>query len=555
MRTIGLRAEAPFRDELFSVDQLHGHAKTLGKGHGIGKKGRLGAKDRLLPRLAENKKLLREGYRILNEAAEKGQKDHHAAAEWFIDNYSLIEEQILTARRHFPAGYSRDLPQLSEGALAGYPRVYAIALELISHVDGRLDAESLRVFVAAYQLAAPLRLGELWAIPIMLRLALLENLRRVVARVVAGRRDRERAGYWIERMLEVAAKAPAEVVVVLAEMVKENPPLTTAFVSEFATRLQGQGSALNFPMTWLGHRIAEQGQTIETVFHQASQSQAADQVSIGNSIGSLRFLGAMDWREFVEAMSGMERVLRGDPAQVYSAMDFGTRDRYRHVVEEIAKRSELTEEEVATTAVGLAREILRRESHVNGNGTGDKGRRSHVGYFLVGKGQRELERAARKKVMLGEILRRELWRVPLAMHVGSISVLTAVIAGLLAWRAEVHGLEGWRLAAWSVAMFVGVSQLAVALIHWLSLLLVGPRVLPRMDFSKGIPAAHQTVVVVPTMLTDVDEVKRIVEALEVRFLANRDGNLSFALLTDFADAASEKMPGDEELLESANGGD
>src|SRR5208282_6751390 len=119
------------------------------------------------------------------------------------------------------------------------------------------DEESVRAFVTSYQSVTALRLGELWAIPIMLRLALLENLRRVVARVAAGRRDRERAALWIDRMLEVAAKAPAEVVLVLAEMVKENPPLTNSFIAEFASRMQGQGAALIFPITWLEHRVGE----------------------------------------------------------------------------------------------------------------------------------------------------------------------------------------------------------------------------------------------------------------------------------------------------------
>src|SRR5205814_943770 len=144
---------------------------------------------------------------------------------------------VRAAGRHVPRGYSRELPRLADGPFAGYPRVYGIALELISHADGRVDAESLRAFVAAYQSVSPLRLGELWAIPIMLRLALLENLRRVAARVMAGRRDRERADYWVEQMLEVAAREPAKVVLVLADMVRENPPFTSAFVAEFASRL------------------------------------------------------------------------------------------------------------------------------------------------------------------------------------------------------------------------------------------------------------------------------------------------------------------------------
>ena len=236
------------------------------------------------------------------------------AGEWFLDNYHLIQEQIRTARRHLPRGYSRELPRLIKGPGEGTPRVHHLALELISHSHGHVDLESLRAFFGAYQSMRPLRLGELWAIPIMLRLALLENLRRVVDSVTAGRRERERAASWAERMIEIAASKPANVVLVLAEMVSEDLPLSNAFVTELARRLQGQGPALSFPISWLDQRLAEHGQALEHVFQLVSQSQAAEQVAIGNSIGSLRLLGITDWREVVEGMSVVEHTLRsGDP--------------------------------------------------------------------------------------------------------------------------------------------------------------------------------------------------------------------------------------------------
>jgi len=375
--------EQPLRGELFSISQLEDHARSLTCWQAATGRRRFSwAPERLLARLSANEKVLREAYDLVAEGVKRGRRIT-PAAEWFLDNYHLIEEQIRTARRHLPRGYNRELPRLTSGPFAGYPRVYSIALELISHADGRVDSESLRAFVAAYQSANPLRLGELWAIPIMLRLALLENLRRVAARVMAGRRERERAGYWVERMLEISAKEPAKVVLVLAEMVKEDPPLTNAFVSEFASRLQGQSPALIVVTTWFEQRLAEHAQTIESVFQQASQSQAADQVSIGNSIGSLRFLGATDWREFVETNSLVERELGADPAGVYPRMDFATRDQYRHAVEDIARISEYSEEQVARQAVGLARE------KVPGSRAG------HVGYFLVDKGRKALERESR----------------------------------------------------------------------------------------------------------------------------------------------------------------
>ena len=143
------------------------------------------APDKLIPRLDENERILVHTYDLVTAAVKRNRRIA-PAAEWLLDNFYLIEEQIRTARRHLPQSYSRELPRLANGPAASYPRVYGIALDLISHVDGRVDAVSLNGFIAAYQTVTPLKLGELWAVPIMLRLALIENLRRVAARVAAG---------------------------------------------------------------------------------------------------------------------------------------------------------------------------------------------------------------------------------------------------------------------------------------------------------------------------------------------------------------------------------
>src|SRR6185295_5085936 len=278
------------------------------------------------------------------------------AAEWLLDNVYVVDEQIRTAKRHLPKGYSRELPCLAQGPSAGLPRVYDLAFEAISHGDGRVDADTLSRFVAAYQTVAPLELGELWAFPIMLRLALIENLRRVGTRVAAAAIDRHRADRWAEQMIEVAEEDPKSLILVIADMARSNPPMVSSFVAELARRLQGQSAALALPLTWIEQRLSESGLSIEQLVQAETQEQAGDQVSISNTITSLRFLGSMDWREFVETMSVVEQKLQEDPGALYGRMDFATRDRYRHVVEEIAKGSQLAEWDIARKAIQLAYE-------------------------------------------------------------------------------------------------------------------------------------------------------------------------------------------------------
>jgi cyclic beta-1,2-glucan synthetase len=254
------------------------------------------------------------------QAADRGghrEPPDHPGREWLLDNFYLIEEQISTAKRHLPKGYSRELPRLARGPSAGCPRVYDLALEIIAHGDGRVDTESLGRFVAAYQTVTALKLGELWAIPIMLRLALIENLRRVGVRIAPGWDERNLADSWADRMTEIAEQDPKSLILVIADMARSGPPMVGAFVAELARRLQGRGPALALPLTWIEQRLSESGLTIEQLVQSENQQQAADQVSISNSIGSLRVLGAMDWRDFVETTSVVERTLREDPAGVY----------------------------------------------------------------------------------------------------------------------------------------------------------------------------------------------------------------------------------------------
>jgi len=531
--------ESPLRSDLFSADQMEQHGKVLAGSHQV-RSGR--ARDRLLARLAENEALLLDVHKLLTLDV-KADRRVTPAGEWLLDNFYVIEEQIRTAGRHLPKGYSRELPSLARGASAGLPRVYDLALETIAHGDGRVDPENLKRFVTAYQSVTSLKLGELWAIPIMLRLTLIENLRRMAARIAGHRLDRNRAEAWADKMTAVAAQEPQSLILAIADMARSNPPMVSSFVAELTRRLHGQGPALALPLTWIEQRLSESGLTSEELVRSENQQQAADQVSISNSIGSLRALGAMDWRGFVEAMSLVERILAEDPAGTYAAMDFATHDHYRHVVERTAKASPSSESEVARRAIGFAQQALASG--------GQSDRTAHVGYCLIDEGLAQLERAVGLRSGVAESMRAFGRRHPLLLYCGGILLLTVLCAGGFTGKAFSDGMQGWRLALIGGLSLFCASHLAVALANWLATLLTTPQALPRMDFSKGIPKEFRTLVVVPTMLTNPQGIEDLVKALEVRFLANRDEHLHFGLLTDFCDAPTQTLPEDEPLLRLA----
>ena len=532
--------EPPLRAELYSSDQMEQHGKALAAAHRVAP-GR--APDQLLGRLAANESALVEVCGLLTTAASESRLIS-PAGEWLLDNFYLIEEQIGTARRHLPKGYSRELPRLAAGPSQGRPRVYDIALETVAHGDGRVDAETLSRFVAAYQTVTPLKLGELWAIPIMLRLAVIENLRRVGVRVAAGWVERNLADSWADKMANAAESDPKSLILVIAAMANSSPPMVSAFVAELARRLKGRGSALALPLTWIEQRLSEAGLTIEQMVQSENQQQAADQVSVSNSIGSLRVLGTIDWRDFVETSSMVERTLRDDPGGVYGNMDFATRDRYRHATERIAAGGRLTEVQVARQAVELARAA----------DAGSGARTAHVGFYLIDHGLPALERLAGVRPSVGDALRRRAGRWPLSLYLGAIVLISAVAGTAMLAQPLALGLSSWALLPLALLALVAASKLAVGLVNWLATLLVAADPLPRMDYSKGIAAASRTLVVVPTMLTSSAGIADLMEALEVRFLANRDEHLHFGLLTDLADADQEMLAADEPLVDLARRG-
>ncbi|RYY03398.1 MAG: cyclic beta 1-2 glucan synthetase [Gammaproteobacteria bacterium] len=517
------------------------HGKILAATHQLS---RFGRHNRLLSRLDENETLLVDSCTLLMDAV-KAKSRIAPAGEWLLDNFYLVEEQIRIARQHLPRGYSRELPRLASGNSRGLPRVYDLALEVIAHGDGRIDSVLLSRFISAYQTIVPLTLGELWAIPIMLRLALIENLRRVASHITAARIYVNQAQDWATKLIDVAENDPKNLILVMADMARSEPPMVSPFVAELARRLQGHNTALALPLGWVKERLAESSLTIEQMILAETQQQAADQVSISNTIGSLRFLGSHDWRVFVENLSVVDSILRKD--DVYCAMDFATRDNYRQVIDRLAKRIRLTETDVARAAITLA-------GISSANANSPEPHKQHVGYYLIDRGLSQLEKMVGPRLSLLTRARRSVGRVPLLLHVGSIFLLTAIFTTLLVVRASESGIHGWPLAVLGILAAFCTSQLSSALTNWVALLLVTPKLLPRLDYSKGLPQEMRTLVVIPTLLTSSKNIEDLLEALEVRYLGNSDPFLHFALLTDFADAATETLPGDEQLVEQARAG-
>lgn len=494
---------------------------------------------RLLGRLQSTNRVLERAHARLVDA-NNNSVDVGPAGVWLLDNYHVVQEHILEVRATLPRGYYRELPQLIQGPLAGYPRVYDIAIALISHTEARVDLENTELFVDAFQSVTKLSVGELWAMPAMLRLGLIESVRRMALRTVRRLDELEEADRWAKRM-HGAGQAGGEQLHTELGAFQTNRTLSPTFISRFLRQVRDAAGAFP-PLEWFEQWTRSEGVNPEEALVASTQQLAITQLIMANSITSLRAIGGRDWRELVERQSAMERVLRKDPSGVHARMTFATRDRYRHVIERIAKRIGHDEVQIAKWAIELAT-TARNERPTDDHA-------GHVGYYLVEAGISKLEKKADYDASIVERLYRYMRCHPTRFFVGSVSVTT--VGALLALLA-LAGSEADSVWFLVIALaFIPANDIAVSFVNQIVTAFLPTQILPRMDFERsGIGETCRTAVVVPTLFDSPEDVRETLAHLEVQYLANRDPQLQFAVLSDFTDSPTEHAEGDEAILAAA----
>ncbi|MEO7361207.1 MAG: cyclic beta 1-2 glucan synthetase, partial [Gemmatimonadaceae bacterium] len=431
------------------------------------------------------------------------------AGIWLLDNYHVVQEHILEVRATLPRGYYRELPELAEGPLAGYPRVYEIVIALISHTEARVDLENTELFVDAFQSVTPLSVGELWALPAMLRLGLIESVRRMTLRTVQRLDEIAEADRWAERMHGAGQAGGDQLHTELGAFQKTKRRLSPTFISRFLRQVRDAAGAFP-PLDWFEEWTRSEGVNPEEAVVASTQQLAITQLIMANSIMSLRAIGGRDWRELVERQSAMERVLRRDPMGVHEHMTFATRDRYRHVIERIAKRTGCDEVRVAEWAIELAE--AAHDEQPNDEHAG------HVGYYLVDEGLSKLEKKASYDATIIEHLYRYMRCHPTRVFVGSVAIATVgTLLALLAMSGS-EANSAWLLVI--VLAFIPANDIAVSFVNQLVTAFLPTQILPRMDFERtGIRADCRTAVVVPTLFDSPEDVSDTLAHLEVQFLA------------------------------------
>jgi cyclic beta-1,2-glucan synthetase len=531
-------SEAPIREELFSGERLESHARSLAVAQTIALRGARGLP--LAARLADNGAVLLSAYRALVKANDEGRATT-PAAEWLIDNYHLVERQIRQISMDLPPGYYRQLPKLATGPFVGYPRVFGIAWAFVAHTDSSFDVDDLVSFINAYQSVQPLMIGELWAASITLQIVLIENLRRLAQQITQSRVARHEADGVADRLLGVSGLVAEPASLVFAD--RAAGPLSEAFAVQLVHRLRDQDPKVTPALAWLDERLSKRDMTADVAVREVQRSHGAANVTMRNIVTSLRVIAEVDWTDVFGRICMVDNALTLGSAFV--EMDFATRTLYRAAVEQLARGSRHDELDIARLAVVEARKPRPSLPPL------EQARRGDPGYYLLARGRSDFEEA------IG--FRRRLWQPARATARVSFDAYGAAIiltsGCLLAVPLAILAGIGVGLALLGALAFLGIVSsidAGVALVNRGTTFFVHALPLPGLELRAGVPESLRTLVAVPTLLTTREDITAQVERLEIHHLASPEGDLHFALLSDWTDAEVEHAGGDAELLAFAS---
>ncbi|HET6420668.1 MAG TPA: glucoamylase family protein [Geobacteraceae bacterium] len=522
---------------MLSPPQVREHALRIAGDHQVDPKP--SRDNALLKRLEQARLWVRQACSDLS-AATRLEQSATPAAEWILDNEYIIEESVRDVLLNLPKRFYRKLPMLSAAPYRGLPRIYGLAKELVSHTEMRLERENILVFIEAYQTMHTLTIGELWAVPQMLRIALNESIQNLATTAMTDLRERQLADFWANRLIAANRRDPNQLFSILAELAVAEPSPSPYFGAQLVGHLYDEAAALAPVQSWLERTLRK---SMNDLNLREQNRRTMEQIASSNAFTSLRQLELLDWRDVFEQLSRVEKVLRLDPSGVYPEMDFDTRDRCRRTIEELARRSGQSEEQLARRAIGMAAQSLQDSA--------EDERLYHVGTWLIGEKRCEFARLTECREAPGFRVLQWVYRHYAAVYFLGIGTLAALFISLIIGFAMTGQAPGIRLFA-TLLLLVPVSQLSIEVINYFVTRLLPARTLPKMDFKdSGIPDAFRTLVVVPMMLADAGTVRSEVEKLEIRYLANKEANLLFGLFTDYTDSHQLRHEDDAQLLRSA----
>lgn len=498
---------------------------------------------KLLKSLHQSYRNILKGYEYFDRDASD-RREMAPAAEWVLDNLYLIEKEYKDITHNMPSSYYKDLPVISKGIMRGYPRIYHIAAEMISHTDGRIDEDVIGIFINSYQKNTALTTGELWALPLMIRIALIQSISRNVERVIYSQEEKKKGGKIGDRLINAIEQGNLDEEI--NKLSGINKKYSSSFMERLLKVLRDNGIDNKLIDQWIDDRLQLQQSSAEKVINLEHQKQASFQLSMGNCVTGLREIEALNWRDSFERLSYVEKILEEDPSHVYNNMDFESRDYYRHRIEKFSKLLNVSEAYIAGKAVECARENMEATENPDDY-------RSHVGYYIIDSGVEELKRKISHRNISKAAFNKENINKRVTYYISFIIAATVLLDILLSFYNASFSTKKSSIECFLTFFicFIPCSEIIISTLNWSINKLVKPRFVPKLQFNEEIPPEYTTIVIIPTIINNPERAHSLVESMEIYYLANQEKNLYFALLGDFADSRTENTSIDEAVTEAA----
>lgn len=538
------------RGASLTEEVLEDHARTIAREHSASLK--FYTTSWPMVRMNSNYDTILSVCRSLNEdVAQK--RTVPPAAEWLLDNFYIMEEQVKIIRRDLTKREYNNLPILSKGPSRGHARILAIAMELVSHTDGQIEIGTLLKYLEAYQSHTVLLEREISIIPIMIKLALIEYIRMISEKIMDAKVQWNNADEIFEKWAAEDEGDDKIIGRLLKNNIRSMEEVNPSFIEHLFYRLRRSGRSYSGILKYIDESLEKYNMTTETIAQKEHNVQAIHTVSMGNCIASLRYISSFEWSEIFENISFLEKHLRQDPEGVYGKMDIDSRNHYKRQIGVLAKAHGVSELHIAKEAVELAKKAYLEDAGQNEN---ERKKKSHVGYYLVGNGLKMLESRQTGDREVAAVIKDRLTKNLGTLYLGSVVFFTLLITALAVYYAHAHqeGNNGWLLILTGLAAFLPASEMAVAFVNWLVCKVKKPSFFPRLELKDGIPDNMGTMVVIPALLPDEQRVEQLLQNMESHYLANREDNLYFALLGAFADSDGPNKENDAAVLYAASEG-
>ncbi len=488
-----------------------------------------------IPGLIENFKTIKETYNILNEHLKLG-INIHPAGEWLLDNFYIIDETVKQIQKELPLKKYINFVGIANGEYKGFARIYVLASEIVAYSDNKIEKANLSDYLESYQNKKTLSMDEIWNIGIFLQIAIIENITECCNKIYSSQVQKYRAESITEKIIE--GKDKNQIIYKNNQKkIEKNAfqDMKYPFIEYMSYILKRYGKKANAYLNILEEVVEKLGTTVSDVIKKEHFEIAVNKVLIGNSITSIKEIQRINFLEVFEKINGVEEILKKDPAEVYSKMDYKTKDYYRGKIKEISKKTKISEIYIARKMLELAEENLNKEG---------KNKKSHIGYYLIDKGINELYAKLEYTTR-----REETEQNKTKIYILAVSTLSILISIILIYFLNLK-IQKIEISILSFILFlVPSSEVVIKVIQYILNKIVKPKIIPKIDFSNGIDKENSTIVVIPTIIKNKEKVQEMMKNLETYYLANKSENLYFTLLGDCSQSNLKEETFDEEVIQ------